>query len=145
MSAANRQGGWEWSYKMPEEFGSIGAWRLAPDNLTQSINSGWTFGNIIVNNDNSSAPDTERALVNEISYGRQIGILLDAVAHLITLLPPGSDKVPEKPLKALDDLAVRVKEIKGKAKDQRKERLIAELLLLKTQDPKAWALVMASA
>lgn len=142
MSATNRQGGWEWSYKMPEEFGSIGAWRLAPDNLTQSINSGWTFGNIIVNNDNSSAPDTERALVNQISYGRQIGILLDAVAHLITLLPPGSDK--EKPLAQLGELATKVTEIKEQAQAQRQQRLIAELLFLKTQDPKAWAMVMAS-
>ena len=144
MSAANRQGGWEWSYKMPEEFGSIGAWRLAPDNLTQSINSGWTFGNIIVNSGNSTAPDTERALVNEVSYGRQIGILLDAVEHLIKLLPAGADKHDET-LKGVLDLARQVRKIKGQAKTQRKDRLIAELLFLKGHDPEAWAKVMASA
>ena len=56
---------------------------LAPQSLFQPINPGWSFGNVIVNEENSSAPDTERAIVAQQSYGRQLGKLLDAVAELI--------------------------------------------------------------
>src|SRR5688572_2432578 len=50
---------------------------LAPSQLSQPINQGWSFGNVIVNESNSSAPSTELAIVAEESYGRQIGKLLE--------------------------------------------------------------------
>jgi len=56
--------------------------RRAPQALNQPINPGWSFGNITVNNVNSSAPDVERDVVSRHSYGRQIGRLMDAVAAL---------------------------------------------------------------
>src|SRR5918993_3209381 len=61
------------------------AW-LAPSQLSQPINPGWSFGNLIVNESNSSAPSTELAIVAEESYGRQMGKLLDAS------LPPEPDR-----------------------------------------------------
>jgi hypothetical protein len=57
------------------------AW-VAPQQLSQPINPGWSFGNIIVNDHNSSAPSTEQAIIAEESYGRQIGKLPDAVYDL---------------------------------------------------------------
>mgnify|MGYP000049332324 CR=1 FL=1 len=60
---------------------------LAPQQLWQSINSGWSFGNVIVNENNSSAPQTEQAILAEDSYGRQIGKLLDAVDALVKRQP----------------------------------------------------------
>ena len=74
---------------------------LAPQKLWQSINSGWSFGNIIVNENNSSAPQTEQAIVAQESYGRQIGKLLDAVDTLARRQPDWSDT---EPLKAAIDL-----------------------------------------
>ena len=35
----------------------------APQNLNQPINPGWSFGNFIVNEQNSTAPDSERDIV----------------------------------------------------------------------------------
>ena len=78
---------------------------LAPQKLWQSINGGWSFGNIIVNENNSSAPQTEQAIVAQESYGRQIGKLLDAVDTLARRQPDWSDT---EPLKAAIDLKIRV-------------------------------------
>src|SRR5512145_2677242 len=63
-------GGWPWrSFAQP-----VAAPSVAPDSLTQPILPGWTFGNVItVTERNSSAPETERAIVAEESYGRQLG------------------------------------------------------------------------
>ncbi|MEI9905345.1 MAG: hypothetical protein WDN06_16380 [Asticcacaulis sp.] len=54
---------------------------LAPYYLSQNILSGLSL--ITVNETNSPAPDAERRIVSEVSYGRQIGKLLDAVVELI--------------------------------------------------------------
>ena len=56
---------------------------LAPQKLMQSFNNGWSFANLTINSMNSSAPDTEQAIVAVESYGRQIGKLLDAVDLLV--------------------------------------------------------------
>ncbi|WP_395334908.1 hypothetical protein WBP06_24645 [Novosphingobium sp. BL-8H] len=60
---------------------------LAPQDLMQSINSGWSFGNVIVNQQNSSAPGTEQAILAQQSYGRQIGKMLDALCLLVERQP----------------------------------------------------------
>lgn len=63
------------------------AFALAPQQLWQSINSGWSFGNVIINDRNSGSPQTEQAILAEASYGRQIGKLLDAVSELVKAQP----------------------------------------------------------
>ena len=61
---------------------------LAPQSLTQPINPGWSFGNVInVTEQNSTAPDTEQEILRHHSYGRQIGRMMDAVALLLEHAP----------------------------------------------------------
>ena len=83
---------------------------LAPQELWQSINPGWSFGNVTINEHNSSAPQTEQAIVAEESYGRQIGKLLDAVSELIEAQPGGGGDNPAfREVSALKEKVDRVK------------------------------------
>ena len=66
---------------------------LAPQTLTQPINPGWSFGNVInVTSSNSSSPDTEREIVSRHSYGRQIGRMMDAIELLLEERGPKAAK-----------------------------------------------------
>ncbi len=102
--------------------------KLAPRELIQPINPGWTFGNVVIDAQNSSAPETERDIVAAESYGRQIGKLLDAVCELV------GDR-PESPAYR-DVLALRdkVDAIKKAAAVRRIEQLAADLRLLREAD-----------
>jgi len=113
------------------------AFSLAPRQLTQPINPGWTFGNLIqVTEQNSSAPDTEEAIVQRHSYGRQIGRTMDAVALLIEHAPAAVKK--DKRAAALQKIEREVDAIKRAQAQQRLERLRDELKLLKRADASAW-------
>ena len=103
----------------------------APQNLTQPINPGWTFGNLIVNEVNSSAPDTERQILAMDSYGRQIGKLLDAV-HALIEAQGGPGKVAA--YQDVFKLRASVEQIKCKAADRRVDQFGRDLELLKTAD-----------
>lgn len=110
-------------------FSALSAWPqwpgLAPKNLMQDINSGWSFGNVItINSVNSSAPDVERAVVSQDSYGRQIGRLMDAVAALIEAAPVKGD---DKRIVQFRELAARVKKVKDAMAPQKLERLKGEI------------------
>ncbi|WP_145201017.1 hypothetical protein [Sphingobium sp. B2] len=105
---------------------------LAPQKLWQSINGGWSFGNIIVNENNSSAPQTEQAIVAQQSYGRQIGKLLDAVDTLARRQPDWSDT---EPLKAAIDLKIRVDGVKLAMAQRRIDQLRGDLELLRAAGP----------
>lgn len=105
---------------------------LAPQKLWQSINGGWSFGNIIVNENNSSAPQTEQAIVAQESYGRQIGKLLDAVDTLARRQPDWSDT---EPLKAAIDLKIRVDGVKLAMAQRRIDQLRGDLELLRAAGP----------
>lgn len=86
---------------------------------------------LTLNEHNSSAPDTELAILSEESYGRQIGKLLDAVHELIKD-KPGSDSNP-----ALRDISVlreRVERVKREAAVSRIDQLRRDLELLKASD-----------
>jgi hypothetical protein len=107
----------------------------APQWLDQRFNNGWTFGNVIVTTQNSSAPEVEREVVSQHSYGRQIGRLLEAVAVLAKQVPGAASK-PE--VKDLLELCEEVRRIKEEAKDRRATALLDELKALKKRDPKAW-------
>ena len=118
--------------------------QLAPDTLDQPILPGWTFGNsIIVNENNSSSPETERQIVAQLSYGRQLGVLTDAVLALAAQRPADAPQA-----QALDDLAALAQGIAGikqQALQLRTQRLVAELAALKQGHAQAFDQVMAAA
>jgi hypothetical protein len=94
--------------------------------LVQPILPGWSFGDVIVNEANSNAPDTEQRIVAQKSYGLQIGILLDAVAALAK--DPGRETAQtRKALAALETLEKQVEAIKVEAAQARVERIEADL------------------
>jgi len=91
---------------------------FAPASLTQPINPGWVFGSVHITNENSSDPAAERRITETISYGRQLGRLMDAITVLIARADPdvlsGEQKalVPE-PQKAFDDFWDLLKKIQA--------------------------------
>lgn len=94
--------------------------------LVQPILPGWNFGNVIVNEANSNAPDTEQRIVAEKSYGQQIGVLLDAISALAK--DPGrKEPATRKALAALDDLDTAVNRIKADAAKTRIDRIESDL------------------
>ena len=113
------------------------AMALAPQSLTQPINTGWTFGNLIqVTEANSSAPDTERQIVNRHSYGRQIGRVMDAVQ----LLLEHADAKTRADARAEDFASLQrdVQSIKQAQAAARLQRLRDELIALRRDQPEAW-------
>lgn len=108
---------------------------LAPRQLNQPINPGWSFGNLIVNNANSSAPEVEQAVVSRHSYGRQIGRLTEALQAVAEALPAVKD---DPRIEAFQALARDVQRIKQATAEQRLEQLREELEDLKARDPVAW-------
>jgi len=103
----------------------------APQQLSQAILPGWSL--ISVNETNSSAPDTEQAVVAKASYGRQLGRLIDAVEELIRERPPSA--TPPAAFEALHMLAAEVDAAKLAATTARFDRLRSDLAQLRTQDP----------
>jgi hypothetical protein len=101
--------------------------------LTQPINPGWTFGNVIsVTEQNSSSPETERDIVASESYGRQLGRIMDAVTELVSELPQSTQQKPVfKDLIALSD---KIQKIKSKSAAHRLDRVAADLAELRTRD-----------
>ena len=49
---------------------------------------------INVTEENSSSPETERKIVAEYSYGRQLGRIIDVLSELIDRWPGGAPDVP---------------------------------------------------
>ena len=108
------------------------AW--APRTLSQPILPGWSFGNVIsVTERNSRSPDTEREIVAEHSYGRQLGRLTEAVLALIEERPKGLPQ--NQAFDQLIDLHHRIEDIKLRFAATRIARLEAELERLKTESP----------
>jgi hypothetical protein len=126
----------------PDPFASLAAWMkpwplwgLAPQQLAQPINPGWSFGNLIVNGANSSAPEVEQAVVARHSYGRQIGRITCALEAVLQALPQlaGDERVRD-----FLHLAREIEEIKKASSEQRLERLRVELQELKDHQPAEW-------
>jgi hypothetical protein len=85
---------------------------FAPGNLNQPILPGWSFGNVSVNYAGNA--EIERKVVEDIaSYGKQIGILTDAVLVLAKDPPPPDDA---DPVSHLRKIAARVRELKERNK-----------------------------
>lgn len=102
----------------------------APNQLTQSILQGWSL--ISINETNSKSPSTERAVVAQASYGRQLGRIMDAVELLIKDRP---DRATAEPFVQLTAIADVVRKAKDEAAKARIDGLIADLDRLKAQDP----------
>ena len=107
---------------------------LAPQTLNQPILPGWLFANSInVTEENSSSPETEREIVAQYSYGRQLGHIIDVLSELIDRWPGG----------APDDLSVqRFAELRDdieKIKTQGIVRAISELAEMKQRNPDEYA------
>jgi hypothetical protein len=104
--------------------------------FVQPILPGWTVGGIVVNEQNSSAPETEREIVAADSYGRQIGQLMDAVAALIDEQGGAGDNTAYRTLVALK---AKIDRAKVAAAAHRLDQVWRDLALLKTSDPVAYA------
>lgn len=128
---------WAWAMPWSAALSGRPPWfGVAPQSLAQPINPGWSFGNVIVNSANSSAPDVEQEVVSRHSYGRQIGRLMDAVAALAEALPATAG---DARIRAFEELADQVERIKREMAPRRIERLRHDLEQLKQADPQAFA------
>jgi hypothetical protein len=116
---------------------------LVPEKLEQPIlpiNFSTT-----INEANSSAPDTERRIVAQDSYGRQIGRLMDVVALLVareTEADPALSK--DKCIADLMELKARIDTEKAEARRTRQDRLVGDLLDLKRKDAATFKAVLAA-
>jgi hypothetical protein len=136
-SGAAGTGGTWWGW--PLQAWSSPSPSLAPRELTQPINSGWSLLNVTYNN--SSAPAIERDVLQQHSYGRQIGRLMDALSVLVERLPASAkdDQRIEDFLALVQDVA----RIKENARLPRLERLQKDIEALRQEDPKAYAQLKA--
>jgi hypothetical protein len=122
---------WQWwlhQITMPGGF--------APAMLNQPILPNGTFAGVVVNENNSSDPLAEQAIVSQQSYGRQLGQLMDALAELI------GERKPAPPTDSacgkLLEMKARIDQLKYAAAAQRFERVKADLARLKTSDPETY-------
>lgn len=105
----------------------------APASLNQPILPGWSF--FTVNEANSSAPDTERRILAQDSYGRQIGRLMDVVDVLVQQAAKADPALLKDPCVVdLAELKARIDDAKTQAQKARQDRLIDDLLALRRQD-----------
>jgi hypothetical protein len=111
----------EWSRAL------AGAMRGASQAWSQPILPGWTFN---INSNNSAAPQTEVEVLQQYSYGRQLGRISDALEALIEQLVPEAQqkKAPYEPFMSMTK---RITEMKSDAAVARIDQLRADLLLLK--------------
>jgi hypothetical protein len=85
---------------------------FAPGNLNQPILPGWSFGNVTVNYAGNA--EIEQDVVSKVaSYGKQLGILTDAVLKLANRPvqhKPG--EAEEDPIERLHAIAERISDLK---------------------------------
>lgn len=110
---------------------------FAPNVLSQPILPGWNVGNTyIVSEFNSRNPGTERRILAEHSYGRQIGRIMEA---LTVLVGERDDRHTNRALKNFVELARKIDEIKQDSVEHRVARLSTDLSTLKNDKPDAYA------
>jgi Zn-dependent oligopeptidase len=111
-------------------------------NFEQPILPGWEFGTITnITTQNSSAPETERAIVASQSYGRQLGRMMDVLDLLIARVPEKERQ--EKAFEAFGELREEIDDIKTKAATRRLDRIAADLTALKQTKPVEYRRVVA--
>lgn len=90
---------------------------LAPQRLWQSVLPGWIFAQTVnITNQNSSSPETERAILAQQSYGRQLGKVIDAVDVLIKARTSNIDEKDQELLDQLHKLRHGIDAIKDEIK-----------------------------
>jgi hypothetical protein len=114
----------------------------APRNLEQPILPGWVFGDVTnITEQNSSAPETERAIVTSQSYGRQLGRMMDVLALLIAHVP--KEERHAKAFEEFDKLRKDIDDIKAKAAIRRLDRMADDLAALKAAKPAEYERIAA--
>lgn len=118
---------------------------FAPQALTQPINPGWIFGNVSITNENSGDPEAERRILSEVSYGRQLGRIMDVISVLIDMTDR-AELTPEdrRVIKEFRDLEAKIKALKAEAwsrwlTEDGMADLADKLTELKTTDPETYA------
>src|SRR5262249_36066984 len=105
-----------------------------PQVFAQPILPGWVFGSVTnITEQNSSDPDTERAIVSAQSYGRQLGRIIDAVALLFEYSPEAARN--KEPFKEFDKLRTEIDRVKDETAERRANRVVADLAKLKETKP----------
>ena len=95
----------------PFDLWPLSWFNLAPGQLTQPINPGWSFGNVQVNYAGNA--DIEKEVVSKVaSYGKQLGILTEVVLALAG----NKAAKPDEPLARLRKIEADVKKIKDEHK-----------------------------
>lgn len=118
---------------------------LAPQRLWQSILPGWIFAeNVMVNPQNSSAPDVELAILAQDSYGRQLGKVIDALDVLIRTGNQPTEQDDKDALQELIGLHDKVRNIKEVIETDRIARIRRDLKALKAARPLDYAKLVSS-
>lgn len=102
----------------------------APRTLDQPINSGWSFGGTTINYQGN--PPIERDVVEKVaSYGKQLGIITDAVL----LLAGDPPKKGEDPVARLRDIAAKIEALKAQNRASLAEQAEAAMKALSKLQP----------
>lgn len=107
----------------------LGLFKPTPDTLLQPILPGWSFN---INSNNSASPQTEVDVVSEVSYGRQLGRISEALKLLI--VEQHGDKPSEPALKDFLAMSKKIDELKRASSRKRLDQLKSDLLRLKHED-----------
>jgi hypothetical protein len=126
---------WDWSSWMRGIMNNSGLSGV----FDQPILPGWFATNIT--EQNSSDPDTERAIVASQGYGRQLGRMMDAIALLIEDLPETARE--KKAFQEFDKVRLEINDIKEKVAVRRLNRIAADLAMLKETEPAEYDRVAA--
>ncbi|MBN3762010.1 hypothetical protein [Burkholderia sp. Ac-20365] len=129
-ASSNPKASWPWSAYIDFQNRCAEAFYGAPRHLQQSILP-WTFAAMVVNEDNSTNPAMERAIVKHESYGKQLGRLSDALTSLIRETGVKHDDAIEEFL----ELKAHIDAIKRKSAYSRFEVVLADLKRLRTDNP----------
>ena len=118
---------------------------LAPHRLWQSILPGWIFAqNVTVNSQNSSSPETEGAIQSQVSYGKQLGKVIDALNVLIKV---GNNPAKTEDIDALEELKklyLDVNKIKALMANPLTAKICGDLAALQQKNPEAYAKLVQS-
>ena len=121
---------WPWSSYIAWQNHCAEAFYAAPRHLQQSILP-WTFAALVVNEENSNNPATERAIVKHENYGKQLGQISDALEVLIKDSNIEHDEAFDQFL----ELKARIDVIEHNTENTRFEAVLADLKRLRRKDP----------
>ena len=115
---------------------------VAPNSLQQPILPGWIFANAVnINDANSGAPEIEREIVSQESYGRQLGRVIEALCEMIEERPATARSESMKELLKLQD---KIERIKARNAERRIENVRSWLAGLKRRDEPEYRRVAAA-